>query len=141
MDIFSIIGNSASIVGTLFALFAWRESLQVKQVLEKERRRQEEQVSVALVCGSDKLILPSKIRRAELSRAEILGRVGMLPKNLDKLITVKQERFALDYLNTSEFLNNIDKIVSSREKQLTIRCTPEELNQFDRGKAQHFSNQ
>lgn len=141
MDLFSIIGNSASIVGTFFALLAWRESRQVKEVLEIENKRKQEQITITLSTGDDKLVLPNKIRRSELSRAEVLGRIGMLPKNTDKLIDVKpQARFSIDFINKPKFLDRINDVVTSRQTHLTVECTAEELHQFDRGKAQDLSN-
>ncbi|MFH1634014.1 MAG: hypothetical protein ABIG63_08375 [Chloroflexota bacterium] len=66
------------------------------------------------------------MRRAEVTRAEILGWVGMLP------MMEKGKRFGIHYTNTAEFLDQINQIQKG-EGNITfvIRCTQNELNQFD----------
>jgi hypothetical protein len=75
--------------------------------------------------------LPIELRRAELTRAEILGRIGMIP------MKEKGKRFSLEYLNTSKFLRRINEIIEGHgDSDLVIPCTEEELNQFDYRKIQ-----
>ncbi len=67
-----------------------------------------------------------ELRRAELTRAEILGRLGMIP------MKTKGSRFSLSYLNKPEFLAQINQIMDgSGDAVLTIPCTQEEFEQFD----------
>ncbi len=71
------------------------------------------------------------MRRAEFTRAEILGRIGMIPIKT-ALIQKGQKRFRIKYLNNPEFLQQIDEIQEDgKQTELRIRCDQDELNQFD----------
>lgn len=93
---------------------------------EQEQKRQEQEISVILQSGAKSLKLPVELRRAEFTRSEILGRIGMIPmKN-------SGQRFAIDYLNTPEFLRQINHILASDSNSiLTIPCNEKEYDQFD----------
>lgn len=72
------------------------------------------------------LKLPFGIRRGDFTRSEILGRVGMLP--------MKQKgcRFYLEYLNTSNFLEQINQVLANDDNSiLIIPCNENEYAQFD----------
>lgn len=126
MELLSPIADVVGILGAFFALFAWIKARQVRQILEKERWRQNELVKVILSYGAEKLELPVALRREELTRAEILGRLGMIP------MKTKGQRFSLGYLNTAGFLEQITQILNgSRGTTLIISCTEEEFHQFD----------
>jgi hypothetical protein len=72
------------------------------------------------------LKLPFELRRAEFSRSEILGRIGMLP------LKQKGSRFLLEYLATPNFLQQIDQILTSDDNSvLIIPCNKDEYTQFD----------
>ncbi|WP_119071505.1 hypothetical protein [Aggregatilinea lenta] len=114
------------IFGAVFALFGWRQARQVRQELESEKNRQNKKVTVVLQCGADRLELPIELRRVELTRAEVLGRIGMLP------MKVKGQRFSLDYVSTIEFARQISQIIEGEgDALLTIPCEKQELDQFD----------
>ena len=67
-----------------------------------------------------------ELRRAELTRSEVLGRIGMIP------MKEKGRRFTLEYLNQPDFLRKINIIAKSSEDDiLTVPCTAEELAQFN----------
>lgn len=83
------------------------------------------EVQVILAHGANKIELSAKLRRAELTRSEILGRIRMLPLK-------KKGGFSIDYLATPDFLQQIDQIVEgSGAGILTIVCEKDELEQFD----------
>jgi len=126
MDWINLAGAIASILGAIFALMAWVKARLVQKRLESEQARQNKKVTVTLQHGSQKLELPVELRRAELTRAEILGRLGMIPmKN-------KGQRFSLGFLNTPEFLKQLNQIMNSDgDAVLAIPCTKEEYEQFD----------
>jgi hypothetical protein len=94
---------------------------------ELEQKRQEQSVTVILQNGArQRLELPVELRRAELTRAEILGRIGMIP------MKVKGQRFSLEYLSTPDFLRQINQIFASDSNSiLTIPCNESEYDQFD----------
>lgn len=121
-----IVADIIGVFGAGFALFAWRKAYQIRQDLEQEKSRQARKVTVVLQYGADKVELPVELRRAELTRAEILGRIGMIP------MKTKGQRFSLSYLNTPEFLRQLNQtIVGDGDVILTIPCERHELEQFD----------
>lgn len=65
------------------------------------------------------------MRRRDLTRAEILGRLGMVP--------MKQpgKRFAIRHLATPEFIRAINEVVDRKTSELVIPCSQEEFDQFD----------
>ena len=114
------------ILGAVFALFAWRQARQIREAQMQESSRLNKMVQVVLHHGDQKIELPIQLRRAELTRAEILGRIGMVP--MEK----RGQRFALAYLNSPEFLKQINQIVDGTgDSVLTIPCTNDEFRQFD----------
>ena len=126
MTWFSMIAGIASLVGATFALMAWIQSRKVNDRLEAEKIINNRKVVVVMQHGSEKLELPVELRRAELTRAEVLGRIGMIPTK------EKGKRFSIGYLNTHEFLDQINKInESDGEGLLTIPCKKNEYEQFD----------
>ncbi len=128
MEWLSPIADVVGIAGALFALFAWIKARQVQQELEREKQRQNKKVTVVLQCGDKTIELPLEIRRAELTRAEILGRIGMIPLKKE----TGQERFKLRNINTPEFFRQINQVAAGDgDGILTIPCTDDEIRQFD----------
>ncbi|MCA9962967.1 MAG: hypothetical protein KC423_01945 [Anaerolineales bacterium] len=126
-SLLSLIADIIGILGAIFALFAWLQARALKQAADEEKNRQNKKVQVVLQHGGKRIELPVQLRRIELTRSEILGRIGMLP------LTKKGGRFSLDYLSTPQFLQQINQISGGQEEEnvLTISCTEEEFNQFD----------
>lgn len=126
MDWFNFSGSTASILGAIFALMAWIKAHNVQKQLQQEKERQSKNVVVTLSYGLKKIELPVELRRAELTRAEILGRLGMLP------MKEKGKRFSIGYLSTPEFLQQLNQIVEGfGNGVLSISCTEQEFDQFD----------
>lgn len=124
MEWLSGTADSIGILGALFALLAWLQSRRVRQHLEREQQRQNRKVIVVLQHGGERLELPVELRRAEVTRAEILGRLGMIRSG---------QRFDLAYLNNADFLRQINAIIDgSGDALVTIPCTKEEFEQFHR---------
>lgn len=94
---------------------------------QKLKERQEQKISVKLQNGARQLLdLPIELCRAELTRAEILGRIGMIP------MAEKGKRFTLSYLSTPDFLRQIHQVVEGNgDDVLTIPCNEEEFKQFN----------
>jgi hypothetical protein len=125
MQVFSLIADIAGVGGAIFSLFAWLKAKKIQESLEKEKLRQNQKVKVILRHGGRQSVeLPVPIRRAEFSRSEVMGRIGMIP-------TRDGKRFSLAYTNTPEFLERIDQILeSSAADTLSISCTEQEFEQF-----------
>lgn len=114
------------IVGAFFALFAWLQTRRLREEYQREQDRQNRKVTVTLQHGAESLELPMELRRAELTRAEILGRLGMIP------MKDKGKRFSIGHLNRPHFLRQINQIRDNDgDADLLIPCTKEELDQFD----------
>jgi len=126
LDELNILGSITSILSAVFALFAWLISRKTQNELQYERKRQNKKVTVTLQYGAKQIKLPIALRRSELTRAEVLGRIGMIP------MREKGKRFSIAYLNTSEFLKQINSIIeNSTDEILTIPCDEREFHQFD----------
>lgn len=99
----------------------------LEKLIVREREQENKNINVILKNGNLEVKLPLRLRRADLSRAEILGRVGMIP------MKEKGRRFSLKYLSNPEFLDQLNQIrTASHEADiLTILCTEEEMAQFD----------
>lgn len=120
------IADIIGIVSAVFALFAWREARKIHQQLNREQQRQNKQIQVVLRYGAEEIQLPVELRRAETSRGEILGRLGMIP------MKQRGSRFSLDFVYTPEFLRRLNEIIQgSEDTVLTIPCTQQEFEQFD----------
>lgn len=87
---------------------------------------QKQKVHVIVSHGSEKIELPVKLRLSELSRAELLGRIGMMP------LKQKRERFSIKHLGSPEFLEQINQAADADgHSTIVIPCTKEEFDQFD----------
>lgn len=130
MDILNFIGHSADIIGVLGAIFAtlaWINTRKIRKESAKERERKNQKVKVILknYDTNKTLVLPVELSREEFSRAELLGRIGMIPMKNPK------ERFAINYFHSKEFYQQLDQVrTGSGEHDFVIPCTENELNQF-----------
>lgn len=126
MEWFNAFGTLVGLLAAFFSFMAWLKARRVQRDLQNEKARQSKKITVTLQHGGNKIELPVELRRAELTRAEVLGRLGMIP------MKTKGSRFALTYLNTPEFLKQINQIMDGNgDEVLTIPCTQEEFEQFD----------
>lgn len=96
-----------------------------------EQRRLNSTIRIVLQYQDQEYELPFPMRRSEFTRAELLGRLGMIPvKNDDK--DQEQKRFSIAYLNSREFFEQMNGIVQGEgDDQLVVPCTWKEFNQFD----------
>ena len=121
------IAEICSILSALFALFAGINTFLLRKKFTQEHQRLNKKIKVILQYGAESLELPVELRREELSRTEILGRLGMLPMKAEG-----HPRFSLNYINKPEFLRQINDIkVNDGEHILTIPCSEDEFRQFD----------
>ena len=127
-EMFNIIASWASIVGAGFALMAWIQSGLVNKRMKKEDLRKNQKVTLLLIVNDDKgrqYELPYPLRRDEFTRAEVLGRIGMIK------MKISGKRFEIAYTNTAEFIEKISEIRhGSGEQRLCVLCTKSEYEQF-----------
>ena len=132
MEWIGLVADIIGILGAIFALLGWQKARELQKELHREEKRQHQKVQVVLQHGAKKVDLPVELHRDEVTRSEILGRIGMIP--IKKEIRPKEagKRFSIASLNSPEFLKQINQIITGTEEGiLTISCTEEEIEQFD----------
>ncbi len=126
MDIVGYVASVLGIITAVFSFLSWIQGRRIAQAQEREKKRLNRHVTVKLQYGAQEIELPVELRRAELTRAELLGRLGMIPTK------VKGGKFSLRYLNTPEFFRQLNQVVSTDgDALLTIPCDKNEFEQFD----------
>jgi len=129
------ISNIADVIGILGALLAAIFSIKTNVELRREKQRLSGRIKILLKHGDQVYPLPVDLTREELSRAEVLGRLGMIPINDEKRLVEKQPRFLLNHLNSEAFLTQLAKIRADHgDTTLEIPCSKAEFEQFDFGK-------
>ncbi len=143
VDCIAFLANIIAVIGipiTAYQIIKGRSELKKSQEKKnKEERRKNEDMQIILKEKNTnrKIYLPNKIRRGELTRAEVLGRLGMMPMipvSSSQSDTPKkdQRRFLIKKNATEEFIRAIDALyVSSEGKELIVNCDTEEMEQFD----------
>lgn len=132
-ELLGLFSDFAGTIGAIFAFFAWLNAMRMRIEMKHERERLNEKISLMLQLRSidpfrndnATIELPISLRRAELTRAELLGRIGMIP------MREKGRRFSLEYLGTPEFLARVDELQRGDEDILVIPCSADELDQFN----------
>lgn len=118
--------DALGILGAFFAFKAWMQSRTISTDLQKEKLRQARKIRVELTNGGRSIAVPVEFKRSEFARAEIQGRLGVIP------MKKKGDRYSIEFLNTPEFLRRIEEISNSDgDSLLTIPITDKELAQFD----------
>ncbi|GAB4194612.1 MAG: hypothetical protein OHK0022_10820 [Roseiflexaceae bacterium] len=126
MEYVGTIADVIGIVGAVFAGLAWLASRRTETWLHREQERLAAPVFVCLVSGSDRKVLPLELTRAELSRAELLGRIGMVP------MKTPGARFSLASLSTPVFLRQLREAQQGNGSvTIELPCTQAEIEQFD----------
>lgn len=99
----------------------------LEMIVETRKKREEEAfqnapISVILKSGLDEIRLPVTIRRADLTRTEVYGRIQTLNP---------RHRISLSALNHQEFYQRLNEIfVGKGGNALVITVTDEELAKF-----------
>jgi len=125
---FGIFADLIGIVGGIYAFFAWYRIRSLQKDIAEDRKSKNNQIEVKLrlIDGKAEIQLPVELRREELTRAELLGRIGMMP------MKEKGKRFSIAYLSEREFLRKLYQLaISNKVSELIIPCSTEELEQFD----------
>lgn len=126
-NLFEILGFAIliiTVISTLITLFNTR-------ILRTEQREANKRITLVLEVkdndSSASYTLPGAIRRKDFSRAEIMGRLGMIP-----LEDESKRFFTLGYVQKNpKFLKDIEEIYDLKEDAImTIPCTQAEYDQF-----------
>lgn len=121
-----LIADAIGIVGAFFAIAAWWQARQIKKEMDAEKKRQQKTIRIVLSHGDEKIELPVPLLRAELTRQEVLGRIGMIP------MKKQNERYSIRYLNTVEFWEQLTQVMEGvGDSIFTIPLKGGELEQFD----------
>lgn len=102
-----------------------RETKLLNDKLDREQKRLNEPISVVLTAvapSTETITLPVPIRRKDLSRGELMGRLGMINSG---------QKFSVAYLNNPKFFRQLDAIIEGDGSDiLEIQCQSEELEYF-----------
>lgn len=131
MQWLSLASDVIGVLGGIFAFFAWLQTFRLRKEYERERKRQNARIKVIMSYGKEKYELPFDLRRSELTRSELLGRLGMIPVKKNSK-GQEQKRFSISHLNSEEFFKRLnDLITGSGDDVLIIPCERKEYEQFD----------
>ena len=104
-------------------------SIFIKMKMDDRKANKIVSIKLILVDGSYEVGLPLPMLRKDISRAEILGRLGMIPINQDKALSTRG--FAIKSISTPAFIADIMSVQLSQVDTIKIPCTREEIEQFD----------
>lgn len=128
MEVLGTLSDLFGVAGALFALAAWVQSRRLRDDIRREQARQEQPIQIRLRLQGEanrSIVLPITLKRRELTRAELLGRLGMIP------MREPGKRFSLVHLSTPEFLAQIGEAQDATSAYIiTIPCTSTEFEQF-----------
>jgi hypothetical protein len=125
-DVLDKIGIAAGIVALMV-------SISIRIYLWRKEQRDNDLIDIRLQCLEPEVLitLQGQIRRKNLTRAEVQGLLGILP------MKEKGKRYDLPYLNQKAFFDALEEAqVSGDVRELSIKCSPNELKQFDLRKLQ-----
>ena len=93
--------------------------------LKHEEELQDQKIAIIINGeGGSPYKLKTHIRKKNLTRSELQGVLGALP--------MKQDRYKIAYLSHPDFFNALDLAQTDKDSnELMIKCSPEELKQFD----------
>lgn len=120
-DYFDKIGIAAGIFGLLV-------SLSIRVYLWRKEKRDNDLIHIRLQVDVPALLisLQGQIRRKNLTRAEVLGLLGMLP------MRAEGKRYSLAALSHKVFFDELeDAQVNGSVHEVVIPCTHAELQQFN----------
>ena len=120
-DNFDKFGMVVGVVTGMITVFIW-----IHLIMRESKYNQLIAISLYVPSNGFKATLPGKIRRKNLTRAELQGLLGMLP------MKVAKDRYVLSVLNTADFFQILEEAQISREiDEINIICDASEIAQFD----------
>ena len=123
-----LIAAYVSILGGIIASITLLNTIRILRNAKEEKKRLKQKVIITLknYDKNKEIVLPGTLIKAEFLRSEILGRIGMIP------MREKNKRFEIKYINSKEFIEQLDEIKESKTKnELIIPCSITEIDQFD----------
>lgn len=115
-----------ALLAAISSVAAWMQGIANRNALSKERERQNAAIGIKLVSEDGRSrLLDLEMIRAEVSRAEVLGRLGMLP------MASKGQRFSIAWLSSKEFLQELARIRDGAgSDMIRIKVSASEFDQF-----------
>jgi hypothetical protein len=109
--------------------FFYAMAISSRQKEAAECQKEMVEIQLRLTEGEERscFILPFRIMRGEISRAEILGLLGMVEMTPQK----KGQRYSIKALSSPEFLEQVYRVKAGNGFTLEIPCTAEEIAQFN----------
>jgi hypothetical protein len=111
-----------------YAYWAYRKSKEIDDFLDKEKSRASEKVNLILTDGKRKIELPH-IRREDVTRNEIQGRIGTIP------LRIPGNRYSIAYMSDPDYYEQIATVFDGSDELKTntieIKCSPAEIKEFD----------
>lgn len=115
-----------ALLAAISSVAAWMQSIANRNALSSEKERQNAAIGIKLVSEDGRSrLLDLEMIRAEVSRAEVLGRLGMLP------MASKGQRFSIAWLSSKEFLQELARIRDGAgSDMIRIKVSASEFDQF-----------
>lgn len=115
-----------ALLAAISSVAAWMQSIANRNALSSEKERQNAAIGIKLVCEDGRFrLLDLEMIRAEVSRAEVLGRLGMLP------MASKGQRFSIAWLSSREFLQELARIRDGVGNDvIRVKVSASEFDQF-----------
>lgn len=131
------IADPIGIFGAIFATIAATYSFKTRKALKKQEESQKAIIEVFLESaesGRTRQYEVCNIRRADLTRSEVNGYLGTIPREGDS------PAYRIAYMITPAYFKELEKVQTDADvKRLTIRCTEAELDQFDQRALEELS--
>lgn len=119
------IDKLATIIGLISVVIAAWSAWKLRRETKRQWQKENEQIRVILRSPTREITLPVELQRGGLTRAELLGLIGMLP------MQEKGKRFELCFLHTHEFSQRLAMVRNSDvDFEFVVQCSEEELEQF-----------
>jgi hypothetical protein len=126
----SPIADAIGVITAVFALWGWANTVVLRRQIADAERRRLSAIRVVLKSPTRDVELPLAMVRADLSRAELLGRIGMIPL-APAFAQAQGGRFRLRALGRPEFLVTLAAVQRGERDELVISADEAEIDQFD----------
>lgn len=117
LDRIGIVTGLLAFLGTTFSASMW-----LRQILRERKMREPVPIRIVVEDGR-RYELPIQPPRRIVTRAEVLGLLGMIPS--------RQLRFDWKYFLDAPFLQHVEEVYRGKRDALEISLTAEEFAQLD----------